>query len=353
MNDWHKDLKVYSPGYQATDWGFDYCQIVDLPTALAQPTKIAVMPVQYDQPSDFSYCEEFKEADLAQFDLVLFHDIQFRTQAELMAWINTTGAKNWLLCVGGLHAQETLDPRTVYRPTWSFTFLQWNPPKEDFPLERPFLFDCLSGARREHRDYVMLSLQQSGLLHRSIATYRDIFLGGNPGQPSWRVRKEFPEHDLQWPYVSPNLDHAWEVQEKLDNSISGIVPWEIYNRCYYTILLETLSNGNCYLMAEKIGKCLMARRLFVHFGAAHWLEKLRSFGFQTFDSVLDESYDSIHDDIARWQAAFEQVKWLSCQDPKEILQKVKPILDHNHARLYQFREEKFDQMRNMIKPYLK
>ena len=353
MNDWHKNLKVYSPGYQATDWGFDYSQIVDLPTALAQPTSIAVMPVHYDRPSDFAYREEFKEADLAQFDLVLFHDIQFRTQAELMAWISTTAARNWLLCVGGLHAQETLDPRTVYRPTWSFTFLQWNPPREDFPLERPFLFDCLSGARREHRDYVMLALQQSGLVHQSIATYRDIFLGGNPGQPSWRVSKEFPEHNLQWPYVSPNLDHAWEVQEKLDNSISGMVPWEIYNRCYYTILLETLGNGNCYLMAEKIGKCLMARRLFVHFGAAHWLKKLRSFGFQTFGSILDESYDTVQDDIVRWQAAFEQVKWLSSQNPKEILQKVKPILDHNHARLYQFREEKFDQMRNMIKPYLK
>jgi len=345
-------LHVYSPGYQATEWGFDYSEIVDLSTALAQPTRIAILPVYYNNPKNFAYKPEFDNLDLTLFDLVVFHDIEFCKQAELIDWIVTTGVKNWLLCVGGLYTHETLDPRTVYRPTWSFTFLQWTPPREDFPLERPFLFDCLCGARRDHRDYVMLALDQSGLINQSIATYRDIF-GGNNGELSWRVKKEFPEQQLRWPYVSPNLDPAWEVKEQLDNSISGIAPWEIYNRCYYSILVETLCRGDCYLMAEKIGKCLLARRLFVHFGTAHWLEKLRSFGFQTFGSVLDESYDSIEDDIKRWQAAFEQVKWLSKQNHTELLQKVKPILDHNHARLYEFREEKFNEMRAMILHHLK
>ena len=346
-------LCVYSPGYQATEWGFDYSEIVDLPTALAQPTRIAILPVYYNNPKNFAYQTEFDNLDLTPFDLVVFHDIEFRRQTELIEWITTTGVKNWLLCVGGLHAHETLDPRTVYRPTWSFTFLQWTPPREDFPLERPFLFDSLCGARREHRDYVMLALEQSGLLNQSIATYRDIFVGGNNGPLTWRVKKEFPESTLSWPYVSPNLDPAWEVKEQLDNSISGIAPWEIYNRCYYSILVETLYQGDCYLMAEKIGKCLYARRLFVHFGTAHWLKKLRSFGFQTFNSVLDESYDSIDDDVKRWQAAFDQVKWLSKQDPVALLQKIKSILDHNHARLYEFRQEKFDEMRSMVVSHLK
>ena len=155
------------------------------------------------------------------------------------------------------------------------------------------------------------------------------------------------------PYVSPNLNPAWEVRENLDNSISSIEPWEIYNRTYYSILVETLGTGNCYLMAEKIGKCLHARRLFVHFGVAHWLKKLRSFGFQTFDSIIDESYDSIEDDIKRWRAAFEQVQWLSQQNHTEVLLKAKRILDHNHRRLYEFRKEKFEEMRLMIEPHLR
>jgi hypothetical protein len=346
-------LKIYSPGYQAIDWGFDYPQVVDLDTALAQPTKIAVLPVYFDRPTEFSYKPEFENLQLSQFDLVLFTDIEFRSQAELVNWINTTDANNWLLSVAGLHAAETLTHRTVYRPWWSFTFLQWNPPRDDFPLSRPYLFDCLCGTRREHRDYVMLSLEKSGLLDKSIATYRDIFVGGNITETTARVQQRFPNQKIVWPYVSPNLDPAWEVRQHLDNSISSIEPWEIYNRTYYSILVETLGSGDCYLMAEKIGKCLHARRLFVHFGVAHWLKKLRSFGFKTFESILDVRYDSIENDVDRWQAAFEQVRWLSQQNHTELLSKVKPILDHNHHRLYEFRQEKYAEMQRMIEPHLR
>lgn len=347
-------LKVFCPSYQeAIVWGFDYPQVVNLETALSQPLRVAALPVFCDRPTEFSYKPEFEKLDLSQFDIVLFTDIEFRRQEELIQWINTTNAKNWLLCVGGLHAYETLSSRTVYRPTWSFSFLQWNPPRDDFPLERPFLFDCLCGTRRQHRDYVMLALEKHGLLDQSIATYRDVFVSGEISQTPEHVSKEFPGQQLNWPYVSANLDPAWEVKENLDNSVSGIVPWEIYNRCYYSILVETLNNGDCYLMAEKIGKCLLARRMFVHFGVPNWLNTLQSFGFQTFDGVLDESYDSIEDNITRWRSAFEQVIWLSKQDPKKILTQVKPILDHNHARLYEFREEKYNEMRAMILHHLK
>lgn len=353
MKDWHKNVKVYSPGYQAIDWGFDYAQVVDLETALAQPTKIAVLPVYCDRSTEFSHKPEFENLRLDQFDLVLFTDIEFRRQTELIDWINTTDANNWLLSVAGLWNDETLDARTVYRPWWSFTFLQWNPPRDDFPLDRPFLFDCLCGTRREHRDYTMLALEKYNLLNQSIATYRDIFVGGNITSTPQRVLDEFPGQTVTWPYVSPNLDPLWEVKQTLDNSISSIVPWEIYNRTWYSILVETLGVGDCYLMAEKIGKCLHARRLFVHVGVVNWLKKLRSFGFETFGSVLDESYDDIAFDIPRYQAALEQIKWLSQQNHAALLQKVKPILDHNHNRLYTFRQEKFDEMRSMIEPHLK
>jgi hypothetical protein len=346
-------LRVYSPGYDATHWGFDYPQIVDFDTALAQPHKIAVLPVFYDRVTEFSYRPEFATVNLEQFDLVLFTDIEFRPQTELIEWIETTGVQNWLLSVGGLWNHETLGARTVYRPAWSFTFLQWNPPKADFPLERPFLFDCLCGTRRRHRDYVMLSLIKSGLIDRSIVTYRDVFVGGDIQITPPEVQAEFPGMSVPWPYVSPNLDPAWEVRENISNDVSSIVPWEIYNRTWYSILVETLGFGGTYLMAEKIGKCLMARRLFVHFGVQGWLQQLRSFGFETFGSVLDESYDSIKNNVSRWHAAFEQVRYLSTQQHPSLLQKVKPLLDHNHHALFAFRERKREEMQALIYAYLK
>jgi hypothetical protein len=90
-------LRVYSPGYQATEWGFSYDQIVDLETALAQPHRIAVMPVFYSLPNKFDYRPEYMQIPLHEFDLVLFTDIEWHSKKELVAWIETTGVKNWLL----------------------------------------------------------------------------------------------------------------------------------------------------------------------------------------------------------------------------------------------------------------
>lgn len=344
------NLRIYSPGYQAIDWGFDYPQVVDLATALAQPVRIASLPVYYDNPKDFAYKQEFAGLDLDQFDLVLFTDIEFRKQRDIMAWIETVGARNWLLSVGGLYSNETLDPRTIYRPTWMFTFLQWNPPRDDFYMDRPFLWEALLGARRPHRDFIMLAMQQSGLLDQSIVTYRDIFVGNTISHTPEHIQKAFPSSKIQWPYVSPNLNTEWEVRGgKLDNTISSDVPWHIWDRCYYSIIAETLGQGNCFLMAEKLGKCCLARRLFVVFGTCNWLKNVKQQGFETFDAVLDESYDSIKDDLERWSSAFDQIKMLSKQNPQQVLEKIKPVLDHNHNHLFALKKQISKQMSDMIK----
>jgi hypothetical protein len=65
---------------------------------------------------------------------------------------------------------------------------------------------------------------------------------------------------------------------------------------------------------------------------------LSHLGFETFDSILDETYDTLDIiDVERYAAAFDQVQWLSKQNHPALLQKVKPILDHNHDRLFRFK----------------
>jgi hypothetical protein len=344
-------LKVYSPGYQAREWGLS--NIVDFDTAMAQPVKIAVLPVYYDRPSEFSYLPIYETIQIHSFDLVLFTDIEFRPQRELVDWVESKKISSWLLSVAGLQHNENLLDRVVFRPAWALNFLQWNEDKNEFPFDRNFLFDCLCGTRRAHRDYVMLALEKHGLLEKSIATYRDIFSGGDCTSTPNRVQNEFHDLKVKWPYVSPNLDPSWEVSGTIDKSISGIVPWEIYNRTYYSILVETLGTGSKFLAAEKVGKCLHGRRLFVHFGAAYFLQYLRSLGFETFDSILDERYDTMaKDDVRRWRMAFDQVLWLSKQNHQYILQKVKPILDHNHDRLQRLKFAKQQEIYRTIEHYI-
>lgn len=347
------ELKVYSPGYQAINWGFDYNQLVDLDTALRQPRSIAVLPVYCDRQTEFSYLPQYSQLDLAQFDLVLFTDIEYRYQSELLAWIQTQHVNNWLLMLGYRDFRETPHTRAIWSPSWIFSFIPQNQTHDDFPRHRAWLWDALLGARREHRDFVMLSFQHSDLLDRSLVTYRDIFLNASVQAVTPRVQCLWPHAQLRWPYVSPNLDPAWEVRADLDNTISSIVPWQIYDRSYYSIIVETFSEGNTQFgIAEKIAKCLFARRLFVHFGVGGWLARLRDLGFQTFDNVMDESYDSEPDDVTRWQQAWQQVQQLSKQDPEWVLDQIRDRLDHNRDHLFAFRRTKLDQCRQLVMDYL-
>lgn len=351
------NLKVYSPGFQAIEWGFDYSQCVDIDTALAQPHKIAVLPVYHNRKTEFSYKPEFDNIPLDKFDLVLFTEIEWRSQKELISWIDTTGVTNWLLHIAGRWLDEPLHPRVMYRPAWSFNFLRWNPPRTDFPLNRPFSFECLLGARREHRDFAMLSLQNSGLRDKNIVTYRDLFVGHWIDKTPERVVQCFPNEVLEYPYVSPNLDPAWEVKEQMDPSVSGIVPWEIYNRSWFSVVCETLAKDfygrRIFLSAEKIGKCLHARRFFVILGIQGFLQHYRDWGFETFGDVIDESYDNEADDIVRWSKAMDQVNWLCSQDLAGLLTKLHPRLDHNHHRLYELDKEIQQQLQDFVIAYLK
>jgi hypothetical protein len=88
-------------------------------------------------------------------------------------------------------------------------------------------------------------------------------------------------------------------------------------------------------------------------GIQGFLQHCRDWGFETFGDVIDESYDAEPDDIVRWSKAFEQVKWLCEQDLSALLKKLKPRLDHNHNRLYEFEREKTRQLQNFVVDHLK
>lgn len=348
-------MKVYCPPHRvfnvAYDWGFDNTSIqTTLP--LQESYKIACVPVLYNVPGSYTYQEDMNNLDLTQFDLVLFSDIEYVRYDEIFDWIGTTGAGNYAVIVGGLFEDIPLDTKhMVYRPWWCKSAIDHNsnnPLNSEVPEHKPFLFDVLLGARRPHRDYVMLAMQKHPqLLDQCIVTYRDVFTNGHVSTESANARERdsqliaelFPDQKLSWPYVSPNLDHAWEVTTNIANNISRYVPTEIYNRTWYSVICETGYQGTSFFMSEKFSKTVLNKRVFVMFGTPLYLRRLHELGFQTFDSVIDESYDDEPVDAERYKKAFNQVLSLSQQDPVAVYKKLQPMLEHNYYRMQQLWDE--------------
>ena len=195
----------------------------------------------------------------------------------------------------------------------------------------------------------MLAFTQSGLLERSIVTYREMFVGGVIDPWTKQVHDCFPSTKLNYPYISPNLDPTWEVQENLVKNISPFMLYKMYQQTNYTVVCETLGTSDTFFFSEKTTKPLLAKRLFVMFGAVGFLKNLRNLGFETFGKIINEKYDNIEDHITRFGHAFEQCQWLSEQDPREIYSQIQGELEHNCHLVQTLRHKTLKQMHDLLR----
>lgn len=78
---------------------------------------------------------------------------------------------------------------------------------------------------------------------------------------------------------------------------------EHYTNSYLNVVLEThmdADQSSGVFLTEKTFKPIKHAQPFVLFGAANSLARLRDLGYRTFDSVIDNSYDSISNTTQRW-----------------------------------------------------
>jgi hypothetical protein len=316
----------------AADWG-DFVTTQCRSTALKSPFSIAAMRVFYDEPWIFNFEPEVAQIDVSEFDLVLLSDIEYYSQHQIQEWAVRKGIKNYLLAVGGLH-QEPLASNVVYRPYWANMYLKLNQPEQLNCTVRPYMFDCLLGARRPHRDYAMLALTQTGLLDQNIVTYRDCFPGAVIDKSSESFAKLFPGVRLNWPYVSPNLNPDWEVASQITNQVNLVSPSKIFQQTNYSILAETLGTGDNFFLSEKTAKYMHAYRPFIVLGPMHHLRKLNELGFQTFGAAIDESYDDEPVDSIRFQKAMLQaIRLAYFESVEDVYNKIQYALENNARQL--------------------
>ncbi len=327
---------VYNPCVDTVDVAADWGEFVTTQcrqTALSQPFSIAAMRVFYDEPWVFDFDPHVAAIDVTDFDLVLLSDIEYYPQQQIQEWAQRKGIKNYVLAVGGLNNQP-LASNVVYRPYWADTYLKSNQPGQLNCTVRPYMFDCLLGARRPHRDYIMLALTKSGLLDQNIVTYRNCFPGAVVDESSQSFAKLFPDVKLNWPYVSSNLDPAWEVADQITNQVNLVIPNKIFQQTNYSIVAETLGTGDSFFLSEKTAKYMHAYRPFVVFGPRHHLRKLNELGFQTFSTAIDEGYDDEPIDSLRFQKAMLQVIRLAYFESVEsVYNKIQFALENNARHL--------------------
>lgn len=184
---------------------------------------------------------------------------------------------------------------------------------------KEFYFDALLGRPKMHRDFIFNQINQS---KNFFCNYVDIMETG------WVTVDGVK-------YISSERTRPAEFVDYfgVQTHSCNVLPIDIYNKCAYSLVAETEFNNYNSYYTEKIIKPIMAKRLFVVFSGKDYLKNLRKQGFKTFDSIIDETYDSIENYTERMNLAWKQVEWLCRQKQEEIFKKIKPICEHNFTIL--------------------
>jgi hypothetical protein len=210
----------------------------------------------------------------------------------------------------------------------------------------PWWYDWMQNVERELQLHQKLTNEEN----KSPSHVFDAMLGTPWPRKEWVLKKikQKNSSDFLW-----NIGVPWNSTGSSDKFLHGhelpissdwakpvynqlgqrcnhaiLLPWKIYNNTWFSIILETQSEGYP-MVSEKSGKCLLGRRLFVNFGNSGVLKLIRQMGYQTFESVIDESYDDEIEEIKRFEMAWNQVESLLSMNPTQVIDRILPILQHN------------------------
>ncbi len=90
---------------------------------------------------------------------------------------------------------------------------------------------------------------------------------------------------------------------------------------------------DCLLPTEKVFKPLYGKTPFLYVGSPYTLKYLKTLGFETFDKIFDESYDTelvYYDRIELIMNNMRAMCSLSLQDCKKRISLVVEVCEHNH-----------------------
>ena len=191
----------------------------------------------------------------------------------------------------------------------------------------PRVFDILLGWAKPHRQKIYDYVLENNLTHRVVLTYLQ--------DRNLSLQKQLADSWI-WPNIDIPKNSCLNTITQINYqnqqiALSQIIPLDIYNYSTYSIVAETNYDNHYSFYTEKIVKPILARRLFIVFGGQYYLRNLRQMGFQTFDGIVDETYDTVENCDERFQLALEQMHKLIDQPQDLILEKIRPIVEHNFS----------------------
>ena len=209
-------------------------------------------------------------------------------------------------------------------------------------IVKPYKYDFISFNRiinndRSYRIYFVSLLKEQELLNHGQVSFNvtdNLFdnwqdeTADSNSKLSVKAKQQIEHHLIDISKLI--IDHP-----ELSGSASADIPRG--NDAFWHVVTETVFYYDKLHLTEKIFKPIVSKQPFMLLAAPGNLAYLKSYGFKTFDSVIDESYDTIQDNDLRIEAVVRQLHWYCNLTPGEktdVIQQLEPIIDYNFHHFY-------------------
>jgi hypothetical protein len=210
-------------------------------------------------------------------------------------------------------------------------------------------FNRIINSDRSYRIYFVSLLKEQGLLDHGRVSFNvtdNLFDGwrdetADTNSKLSECAKQHIEQNLT------NIDKLVIDNPKIYGSASADIPRSIDGYwpnndgpdvdAFWHIVTETVFYYDKLHLTEKIFKPIVSKQPFMLLAAPGNLAYLKSYGFKTFNSVIDESYDRIQDNDLRTEAVVKQLHWYCNLTPGEktdVIKQLEPIIQHNFDHFY-------------------
>jgi hypothetical protein len=203
---------------------------------------------------------------------------------------------------------------------------------------KPYKFLFLNGRTRPHRKYMIEKMRDAGLLEQALWTNLDTTPVYQTLYHANLLSRESTIHLLPGRYevetYHKNIQNQFKqpfVKHELFNGEWGdvYIRPEPYIDTYFSLVSETVFEYPYSLRSEKIYKPIAVGHPFVAIANRGFNRDLRNAGFQTYHTLIDESFDLIDNNQDRLDRIAQVVEDLCSSNLDEFLVAAQSISKYN------------------------
>ena len=209
-------------------------------------------------------------------------------------------------------------------------------PVDERRINRTFIMpNRIVGGRRSHRLQLLYYIFKYGLTDNYISCPAICPVEHKPMENL--LLNGVPMTDAQEVFKSANLplNMPGEQGHPMHSAQLSLFAEAADSLLY--LVTETVAAGQRLHLTEKTFKPICLAMPFVLLSTQYSLRYLRSYGFKTFDTIWDETYDTIQDDGQRILAIAELLQDLDrkpLKEKQELFAACKAIVEHNYRHFY-------------------